>query len=134
MTDDLAPARLERFALRYARVALGAAFLSAVAGRLGLVGHGDFAGFERYTAEVLAFAPPATIPLFARAATVLELGFGVALLAGVWPRWIALGSASLLALFALAMAISLGVREPLSYSVFSASACALIVAARAQRR
>ncbi|HLQ23295.1 MAG TPA: hypothetical protein VK132_08805 [Gemmatimonadales bacterium] len=40
----------------------------------------------------------------------------------------ALGSALLLALFGIAMAISLGLKSPLDYSVFSASAAALLLA------
>ena len=42
--------------------------------------------------------------------------------------WTALASAVLLALFAVAMTISFGVKEPLDYSVFSASAAALLLA------
>jgi len=52
----------------------------------------------------------------------------VALLLGVWPRVVAASSAALLALFGLAMAISLGVKAPLDYSVFSDSAGAFLLA------
>jgi putative oxidoreductase len=119
---------LARIAPRYARLALGAAFLAAVASRLGLWG-GSFDAFEAYTGEVLSFMPASTIPVLARAATVLELGFGIALVLGVGLRWATLGAAGLLLIFAVAMAISFGIREPLEYSVFSASACALLLAA-----
>ncbi len=112
----------------YARLALGAAFLSAVGSRLGLWGHNDFAAFERYTAEVNSVLPAAAIPFLARAATVLELAFGVTLIAGVRLRWAARGAALLLALFATAMAISFGIKSPLDYSVFTASAGALVLA------
>ena len=125
--------RLERFAIRYARVALGAAFVAAVASRLGLVGGHDFAGFERYTAQVNSFMPAFTIPYLARAATVLEAGLGIALIVGLWPRWVALGAALLLAVFGTAMAISFGIGSPLEYSVFSASACALLLSTRTSR-
>ena len=93
----------QRLAERFARVALGTAFLSAVASRFGLWGGGpgSFAAFERYTAEVVAFAPPAAIPFLARAATVAELGLGVALVLGIWQRAVALASALLLAAFLL---------------------------------
>lgn len=40
---------------------------------------------------------------------------------------VALGSAVLLAIFGTAMAISLGLKSPLDYSVFSASAGALLL-------
>ena len=116
----------------YARFALGAAFLSAVASRFGLwdgtVGLGSFARFMRYTAEVNSFMPAATIPFLAWTATLAESTLGIALIAGIRVRWAALGSACLLALFGTAMAVSQGLKSPLDYSVFSASAGALLLA------
>ena len=116
----------------YARLALGAAFLSGIADRLGWwgkdVGYGGWAGFVRYTGEVNAFMPPATIPFLAWAATIAELTLGVALVVGFRLRLTALASAVLLAIFGTAMAISLGPKSPLDYSVFSASAGALLLA------
>src|SRR4029077_11650591 len=101
---------LERWALRYARIALGAAFLSGIASRFGLwganVGYGNFANFVKATAEVNSFMPAFTIPFLAWAATIFELFFGLALIIGIWARWVSLGSALLLALFGIAMAIS----------------------------
>lgn len=119
----------QRLGILYARIALGAAFLSAVASRFGLLGNTNkFAEFTRYTAEVNSFMPAFTIPFLAWAATVAESFFGVALILGWWPRRVALGSALLLALFGTAMAISFGIKSPLDYSVFSASAGALLLA------
>jgi uncharacterized membrane protein YphA (DoxX/SURF4 family) len=121
----------------FARVSLGAAFLSGIASRFGWwgegVGYGNFDNFVRYTAEVNAFMPAATIPFLAWAATAAELALGVALVAGLWLRWTALASSVLLAMFGVAMAISFGVKEPLDYSVFSASAAALLLALYAGR-
>lgn len=126
------PAGVERAALWFARIGLSAAFLSGIASRLGWwgegVGYGSFANFVRYTGEVNSFMPAATIPLLAWAATVAELGLGIGLLLGLGLRWIALGSAALLFLFGAAMAVSFGLKEPLDYSVFSASAAALLLA------
>lgn len=123
--------------MRYARIALGAAFLSGIASRFGLwgkdVGYGNFANFVSYTAEVNAFMPAATIPFLAWAATAAELVLGIALVIGFRLRWAALGSALLLLLFATAMAISLGIKSPLDYSVFSASAAALLLASRSEQ-
>ena len=123
---------VERWVMRYARIALGAAFLSGIADRFGLwgknVGYGDFAHFVQYTAQVNSFMPAFTIPFLAWAATVAELILGIALVSGVWLRWVALGSALLLVLFGTAMAISFGLKSPLDYSVFSASAAALLLA------
>jgi uncharacterized membrane protein YphA (DoxX/SURF4 family) len=133
-----AAGQIERLAMLYARVALGTAFLSAVAGRFGIWDRTlDWAHFERFmrrTAEVNAFMPAFTIPFLAWAATAAEISFGVALIAGVQLRWVALGSAVLLGLFALAMTVSLGIKPPLDYSVFSASAGALLLALRARAR
>lgn len=121
----------------YARVALGAAFLSAVASRFGLwdrtLDLDHFARFVRYTGEVNSFMPNATIPLIAWCATVAESILGVALIAGIQIRRAALGSAVLLALFATAMAVSFGLKSPLDYSVFSASAGALMLARSNER-
>lgn len=124
--------RLERLGILYLRIALGSAFLSAVADRFGFWGKyggwGNFANFTRYVAQVNSFMPAFTIPFLAWAATAAELSLGVALILGLWLRWVALGSAILLFLFGTAMAISFGVKSPLDYSVFSASAGALLLA------
>jgi putative oxidoreductase len=123
---------LERAAMLYARFALGAAFLSAVADRFGLWGKyggwGNFANFTQYTGQVNSFMPAFTIPFLAWAATAAELSLGVALIIGFRPRSVALGAATLLFLFGTAMAISFGIKSPLDYSVFSASAGALLLA------
>lgn len=122
---------------RDARLALGGAFLSAVAGRFGFwagVPWGEaFARFIDYTAEVNAFMPSATIPWLAWAATVAEVTLGAALILGVRVREAALASAALLAIFGTAMALSFGPKSPLDCSVFSASAGALLLASRQPR-
>jgi len=50
------------------------------------------------------------------------------LILGWWTRWVSLGSAILLAMFGTAMAISLGLKSPMDYSVYSASAAAVLLA------
>jgi putative oxidoreductase len=136
--NAIEPLRLERWAIFYLRFGLGASFLSGIADRFGLygknVGYGNFDGFMRYTAQVNSFMPAFTIPFLAWAATAAEFGFGLALILGIWPRWVALGSAVLLALFGIAMAISFGIKAPLDYSVFSASAGALLLALYQHRK
>src|ERR1700722_3587047 len=123
---------LVRVATLYARIALGAAFLSAVADRFGLWGKyggwGNFATFTTYTAQVNSFMPAFIIPFLAWAATVAELSLGIGLILGFWPRWVAFSAAILLFLFGTAMAISFGIKSPLDYSVFSASAGAVLLA------
>ena len=104
---------VKRSAILYARIALGAAFLSGIADRFGLwgktIGYGDFAHFVQYTAQVNSFMPAFTIPFLAWAATVAELVLGIAR-------------------NGTAMAISFGLKSPLDYSVFSASAAAVLLA------
>jgi len=132
VNDVLTSPSVRRFAILYARMAVGSAFLSAVGSRFGMygayVGWGNFANFQRYTAQVNSFLPAFMIPFIAWAATVAETALGIALILGIWPRWVALGSAVLLAMFGTAMAISFGIKSPLDYSVFSASAAALLLA------
>jgi putative oxidoreductase len=129
---------VERWAIRYARVAIGAAFLSAVAGRFGLwTGHVRWESFGRFiqrTAELNGYAPHPLVPILAWAATIVETIFGVSLILGIATRRVALGSAVLLAWFATAMAVYSGVKAPLDYSVFSASAGALLLALAEDRR
>lgn len=115
----------------YTRIALGAAFLSAVASRFGLwdktfdLKH--FAGFIQYTAQVLAFLPSRLIPALACAATAAETSLGVLLILGLWLRSVSLAAAALLVMFGTAMAISFGIKSPLDYSVFSASGAAVLL-------
>lgn len=129
---------LQRWAPLYARLGLAAAFLSAVAGRFGLwSGEPRWDAFERFltrTAELNGWAPPFLIPVLAWAATLAETSLAVALIAGVGIRWAAFGSAMLLAWFATAMLVYTGPKPPLDYSVYSASACALLLALREPNR
>jgi putative oxidoreductase len=138
MRADLKRRRPNDLAFLYARVTLGIAFLSGIADRFGLwrgrnVGYGNFEGFIRYTAKVNSFMPASSIPFLAWSATIAELVLGVLLLAGLWLRWTALASALLLILFGTAMAISFGLKSPLDYSVFSASAAAVLLALNERR-
>jgi putative oxidoreductase len=138
MNDDRLRRHLVDWSFLYARATLGIAFLSGIADRFGLwrgrnVGYGNFDGFIRYTAKVNSFMPASSIPLLAWTATIAELVLGIFLLAGVWLRWTALASALLLILFGIAMAISFGLKSPLDYSVFSASATAVLLALNDRR-
>lgn len=128
----------ERAGILYARIAVGAAFLSAVASRFGLwdrtLDLKHFANFITYAAEVNSFLPKWVIPYVAVLATVFETLFGILLILGLWPRWVSLGSAALLAMFGTAMAISFGIKSPMDYSVFSASGASVLLALDAFRR
>ncbi len=138
ISDKLHTMNWEQTGILYARFALGAAFLSAVAGRFGLwertVDLRHFAGFLEYAGEVLSFMPKASVPYLAWAATACETSFGILLILGLWTRWVAVGSAILLAMFGTAMAISFGLKSPMDYSVYSASGAAVLVALHAFRQ
>lgn len=112
------------------RLALAATFLSAVFSRLGLWGNksSGWEGFLEYTAQVNAFAPAGMIPFLAVSATVLETTFGLLLLIGYKTKWVACAAAVLTLVFALAMAYSFGIKNPLDYSVFVDSAAAFLLA------
>jgi putative oxidoreductase len=83
---------------------------------------------------VNSFMPARSIPVLAWLATIAETTFGISLILGIYKRAIALGSAILLLLFATAMAISFGIKAPLDYSVFSASAAAFLLFATQQQK
>jgi hypothetical protein len=73
------------------------------------------------------FLPKAIIPTLAVADTVIEFALAIALLLPFYQRIVALLSAALLLSFAITMAIALGISAPLSYSVFTAAAAALLL-------
>jgi len=130
----------ERFlslATWFLRLALAASFLSAVADRFRLwgpngaprVAWGDWSHFCAYTAQLNWFLPKGLISAVAWGATVAETLLGLALLLGVRLRLVALASAVLLTLFAIAMAGALGIKAPLDASVLSAAGGAMLLAA-----
>ena len=138
ISDKLHDIKWERAGILYARVALGVAFLSAVASRFGLwdgvLDLKHFVSFIEYAAEVNSFLPRTLIPTVAVLATLCETALGILLILGLWPRWVSLGSAVLLAMFGTAMAISFGLKSPMDYSVFSASGASILLALDASRR
>ena len=105
-----------------ARMTVAGAFLNALWNRFD-----DFSRFVAYTRLVTSFMPSATITFLATAATVLEVVFCAALLMGVATRWMALGAAVLLFLFATAMVLS-GL-DQFEWAVYVLSAGAWVVAA-----
>jgi len=120
----------------FARLSLGASFLSAVADRFGLwgppgakgVSWGTFAHFVEYTGAVTSLFPSGLTVLFAWTATVAETLCGVLLIAGFRTQIVSVLSGVLLLLFATGMATGLGIKSPLDYSVFSAAAAAFLLA------
>lgn len=120
----------------FARFALALGFLSAVADRFGLwtpllgsenVVWGNMESFTAYTGVLLPWVPKILLPLFAWAATIAEIVFGLLLLIGLQKRLVALLSGILLLTFAFAMLFSLNIKAPFDYSVFAAAACAFLL-------
>ncbi|MGB8537851.1 MAG: hypothetical protein WCD57_15630, partial [Acidobacteriaceae bacterium] len=131
--------KIRQVALLTARIALAAAFLSSVADRFGVwgppgatgVSWGDWKHFVDYVGVLNRFAPHVLLPVLAVITTCAEIGLSCLLLAGYRLRWVGYASAVLLLLFALGMIFAYGVKAPLDYSVFSASAAAFLVGATA---
>lgn len=92
------------------------------------VAWGDFAHFVQYTAQVNSFLPGSFATALAWLATAAETIIGILLIVGVWPVYVAAASGALFAIFRIAMAISFGIKSPLDFSVFAASAAGLVLA------
>lgn len=118
----------------YLRIAIALGFLSASADRFGLwpadiSAWGNWTAFVQYTGTLLFFLPDSLVTVSAVIATVLEITFGIALLTTYKTPFFAFCSGVLLLMFALGMTLSLGIKAPFDYSVFSASAAAFALSA-----
>ena len=128
--------RLRGLTSLFLRLALGLSFLSALADRFGLwgafgrpnVSWGNFARFVMYTGKLNWFLPENVIPALAIIVTCAEGLLGLCLVIGWRTRTAALLSGILLTLFGVTMAVALGVKAPLDFSVFSAAGGALLLA------
>ncbi|MDW9380397.1 DoxX family membrane protein [Chryseobacterium sp. JV558] len=111
------------------RIALAFGFLSAVASRLNLWGaqSSGWKKFIDYTAETNSFLPQAWASIIAVLSTAAELSIGILLLLGYQVKGTAKYASILTLLFAVAMSISFGIKEPLDYSVFAFSAGAFLL-------
>jgi uncharacterized membrane protein YphA (DoxX/SURF4 family) len=128
--------RVPGYETLFARLALAAAFLSAVFDRFGVwgpgggtnVAWGDFASFTAYAGKINPWAPEALVPLIAWTATLAEIALALLLIAGYRTRWAAFGSGVLLLLFALGMTAGTGIKTAFDASVFGASAAGFLLA------
>ncbi len=124
----------------FARFAIAAGFLSAVADRFGIwgppggpgVAWGDFASFSEYAARINPWAPSALMPAIAWTATLAEVALALLLVAGFRTRWAGLGSGVLLLLFALGMTAGTGIKSAFDASVFAASAAGFLLASQSR--
>ena len=134
-----ASARWAEWALR---LSLATAYLSAVGDRLGAwgphgsphVSWGDWQHFRLYADRLNWYMPAIAQPAAAVVATAAEMIFAVALIAGLRLREAAIGSGVLLTIFGISMALSLGVKSPLDYSVFTAAAASFLLAETHRRQ
>jgi thiosulfate dehydrogenase (quinone) large subunit len=113
----------------FLRISIAAGFLSAVADRFGfwskeVSAWGNWNNFLNYTQTLNPVVPSSIIPFIAWASTFLEIVFGVCLIGGFKTSLSARLSGWLLLIFAIAMTFSRGIKAPLDYSVFTASAAA----------
>ena len=130
---------LARYTTVYVRFALGVTFLAAVTDRFGLwgppgtrnVAWGNFDNFLAYAATLNPYLPTAWIPTVGWIVTLAEVACGLALIVGFQTRRVAVVSGLMLLAFALGMIMGSGIKAPLNYSVFSASAGALLLATSA---
>lgn len=113
----------------FLRISIAVGFLSAVADRLGIwpaeiSSWGNWESFITYTAYLNPWAPEMMVVALGIIATAAEVILAIMLLVGFKTRWAALLSGGLMLTFALAMTLAGGVKAPLDYSVFTASAAA----------
>ena len=111
----------------FLRWSIGIGFLSAVADRFGfwskeVSAWGNWNNFLAYTQSLNPMVSPSMIPIIGWASTILEIVFGICLITGFKTSFIAKWSGWLLLIFALAMTFAKGLKAPLDYSVFAASA------------
>ena len=120
---------MKKFIKLFLRLGLSASFLSAVADRFGFwsAAHsawGTWDNFLVYTGTLNPwFGETLVLPL-AIIATAAEVIFGVCLFIGFKTEMVAKWSGFLLLIFGLSMTFTIGIKAPLDYSVFTASAAA----------
>ena len=116
----------------FLRFAIAVTMLSAVADRFGFWGEnsawGNWENFEKYTKQLTFFFPEILSTFSAYSATFFEIIFPLMLIFGFKTKIAAYGTGFLLLIFALSMAIALGIKTPLDYSVWVGSAAAFLLA------
>lgn len=113
----------------FLRLAISVGFLSAVADRFGwwspdVSAWGNWKNFIDYTGLINPWFPSKTIPVIGAIATGAEILFALFLLIGFKTEFFAKLSGLLILAFGLSMTFSTGIKGPLDFSVFSASAAA----------
>jgi thiosulfate dehydrogenase (quinone) large subunit len=111
----------------FLRLAIGTAFLSAVADRFGwwdekVAVWGNWGSFLEYTQLINPWVSDSLISTLGIIATAAEIVFGIFLIIGFKTEFFARLSGILLLIFALSMSLSTGLKGAFDYSVFTASA------------
>jgi putative oxidoreductase len=133
---------LRSLAQLYLRLALGSGFFIIGLDRLGAwgpygkswVSWGDWKHFSAYAHELMHFLPYGLAETLAVLATFVEVTAGPLLILGCFTRWTAITTCGLTLCFAIAMSITNGIISPINYSVFTASAASLLLAAQPDYR
>lgn len=118
------------YAQFFLRIALALSFLSATADRFGFWGKpgdsgvswGNWQNFVNYSNTLNFFVPASVGEVLAIIATVLEIILALFLLLGFKTKFSAIISGLLLTAFALLMSISVGIKAPFDYSVWTGAA------------
>jgi len=123
---------LRQIAKLFLRLTVAASMLSSVADRFGIWAKelcmwGDMDKFVAYTQSLIPYIPANAVPVLAWTATVLEVLLPLCLLVGLKLKWTASLSGLMILVFAIAMATSVGIKAPLNYSAFTASAAAFAI-------
>ncbi len=111
----------------FLRASIAFGFLSAVADRFGFwpeenSAWGNWASFLEYTQLINPWVPHNFIHLIGSIATLAEVLLAFFLIIGFKTSLVGKLSGYLLLIFGLAMTFTIGIKAPLDYSVFSASA------------
>ena len=125
--------KITQFLLRFA---LGLGFLSAVSDRLGLLGAfgnpniewGNWESFIQYTGNLMPFLDKPAVNIMGGIATIAETVIGVLLIIGYKTRIAAIASSLLTLVFALSMAVFLGIKAPFNFAVFTTCTASLLLA------
>ena len=118
------------------RIALGVGFIVTVSDRTGLLGPfgtrniewGNWESFIDYTGTLMPFLDRPAVNIMGGIATLAEAVIGILLIAGLQTRAAAIASCLLTLIFALAMAIFLGIKAPINFSVFTVITASLLLA------
>jgi uncharacterized membrane protein YphA (DoxX/SURF4 family) len=119
----------------FARIAVSASFISAVADRFGIWGPsgdsgivwGNWNNFLEYSNSINSWLPSSAGNFLALSATALEIILPLFLLTGYKTKYAAGAAGILLMMFAISLTISFGIKATLDYSVLTGiAACFLI--------